>query len=105
MSTANSLHAGFRKPEMLHLAGLNQFLDRTGNVLDGYLRVDAVLIEQVDDVGSQALQRALDGRLDVLRPAIQDLLFAVVTEREAELGRDYHPVANGCQCLANDFLI
>ena len=67
------LHARFGKTEVLDLACLNQFLHRAGDVFDGHVRVNPMLIEQVDDINLEPLERAFDGLLDVLRPAIQTL--------------------------------
>jgi hypothetical protein len=39
-----------------HLAGLDKFGDGAGDVFDGDVGVDAVLVEQVDGVDAQALQ-------------------------------------------------
>ena len=50
---------------------LIEFLDRAGHVLDRHLRVDAVLVVEIDAVGPEALQRVLDHLLDVLRPAVE----------------------------------
>src|SRR5208337_4038004 len=47
----DSIRTGFRKAEMFHLAGLNQFLHRTGHVIDGHVLVNAMLIEQINDIG------------------------------------------------------
>ena len=56
---------------------------------------DAVLVEQVDRVDSQPPQRRVGDLLDVLGPAGQAGLIAVVVERETELGRDHHLARNG----------
>ncbi len=45
---ADRLHARFGKAEVLHLACLNQFLHRSRHVFDRHVRVNAVLIEQID---------------------------------------------------------
>jgi hypothetical protein len=45
VGAANDVCAGFRKPKVLHLAGLNQVLDGSSYVLDGHVRVNPVLIE------------------------------------------------------------
>ncbi len=44
----DGLRTGLGKAEVLHLAGLNQLLHRAGYVFDGHVRVNAVLVEQVD---------------------------------------------------------
>ena len=46
------------RPKCLTLPSLDQVLHRAGDVLDRHVRVDAVLVEQVDDVGPEPLQRA-----------------------------------------------
>ena len=60
VSAADRLRAGFRQAEVLDLALSNQFLHRSSYVFDGHLRVNAVLIVEIDDVGLQALERAFD---------------------------------------------
>src|SRR5207245_2340554 len=52
------LDAGFRKAEVFYLTLLNQFLDRAGDVFDWHAGVDTMLIEQVDDIDLQSLERA-----------------------------------------------
>jgi hypothetical protein len=42
-----------RHAEVLHLAGLDEFLDRARDVLDGHLRVDPVLVVEVDGVDTE----------------------------------------------------
>ena len=49
----NRLHSGFRKAEVLNLALLNQVLHRSRDVLDGHVRVNTVLIEQIDNIGPE----------------------------------------------------
>ena len=48
MGAADGLHAGLRKTEVLDLAFGDQLLDGAGDVLDRHVRVDPVLVEQVD---------------------------------------------------------
>src|SRR6478672_1591735 len=57
------LHACFRKAEVLDLTLLDQILHRAGDVFDRHVRVNSMLIEQVDDIDSEPLERALDGLL------------------------------------------
>jgi hypothetical protein len=47
-----------------------------------------VVIEQIDDVGPEALERSFGDLPDVLRPTVQDMLFAIVSKSKAELGGD-----------------
>ena len=52
---ANRGRCGFRQPEVDHLAFGDQVLHGAGDVFDRYLGIDAVLVEQVDAVGTQTL--------------------------------------------------
>jgi hypothetical protein len=56
VGATDGLDAGFGKSQMLHLALLDEVLDSAGNIFDGHLVIDTVLIEQVDDVGPEALE-------------------------------------------------
>jgi hypothetical protein len=62
---------GFGEAEVLHLALLDQVLHRAGHVFDRHVRIDAVLIEQVDGVGPSRLSEPSADLLDVLGPAVQ----------------------------------
>src|SRR5216684_3458260 len=42
---------------------------RAGDVFDRHVRIDAVLIEQIDDIGLEPLERGRRNLFDVLRPA------------------------------------
>jgi len=59
------LHACFGKAEVLDLACLNQFLHGASDVFDRRVRVNPVLIEQVDCVDLEPLERAFDRLLDM----------------------------------------
>jgi len=102
MRPANRLCARLGKPEVLHLPGLNQFLHRTRNIFYRHVRVNPMLIQQIDSIHLQPLQRPFDGLLDVLgatihfwrsRPMIVARTIAA-TQIEPELGGNHHPVAN-----------
>src|SRR5579871_4005932 len=88
---------------MTHLTFLDQVFDRTGDVLDGYLGVDAVLVEQIDPIGPEALEGSDGDLTDVLRATVQS--FADASVRETEFRRDHHLIANRCQRLSEQFLI
>ena len=72
---------------------------RADHVLDRHRGVDAVLVEQVDVVGPEPAQRALDGLADVLRAAVHAVDRALRVELEAELGRDDDAVARALERL------
>ena len=54
MRAADRLHAGLGEAEVLDLALGDQLLDRAGDLFDRHVRVDAVLVEEVDDGRSAA---------------------------------------------------
>ena len=107
MRATDGFHACFRKAEVLHLALLNQVLHRSCYILDRHIRVNAVLIEQIDDVGLEPLERALDCFLDVLWPAIEGIPLASVLRirRPAELGCDHHLIAEWSEGFAHEFFV
>ena len=74
MGAADGLHARLREAEVLDLALLDQLLDRARDVLDRDVRVDAVLVEEVDRSRSGGVAasrrrslRIVSGRLSVPR--------------------------------------
>jgi hypothetical protein len=96
---------GLRQPEMLDLSRSDQILDRAGDVLDRHVRIDAVLVEQVDAIGPQALQRGVGHFSDVLRSTVQDLLLAVVAEGEAEFRGDDDLLPERLQGFADQLFV
>ena len=63
-----------------------------------------MLVQQVDAVGLQPLQGGVHDLPDVFRPAVQPYLLPAL-DLEAELGGDHHPVADGGEGLADQFLV
>ncbi len=93
---------------MLDLALLNQLLDSSGHVLDRYVRVWPVLVEQVNGLYSKSLQGRLRDPLDLLRPTIKTncrmrSLLAIVFE--TKLCGDYHLPFVRRERFADEFLI
>ena len=102
----NGLHPCFRKSEVLHLALLNQLFHRSRNVFDRHVGVNAVLIEQIDDIGLEALQRGLSDFLDMLWPTIQAGLFAGVRIKfEPELGGNHDFPTERSESFAHEFFV
>src|SRR5271165_6841361 len=101
------LGAGLRKAEVLDLAFSNEALHRAGDVLDRDIRIDAMLIEEIDPIGLEALERGFGDSLDVLRPAVQSsaALACGRVDVEAELRRNYDPIAQGRKGLADQFFV
>jgi hypothetical protein len=102
VGTTDRLGACFGKTEVPNLAFLDQLLDRTCHVFDGHLRIDAVLVEQIDHVALESLERSLGDLLDVLRLAVEAREGGEV---EAELRGDHHLIPEGSKRFANELLI
>ena len=105
VGAADGLRACFGEPEVAHFARVDQLLDGAGDVLDRHLRVDAVLVEQVDGVDPEPAQGPVDGVADVVGVAGQPGLAAVVVEGEAELGGDDDLVADGFEGSTDERLV
>ena len=107
MRAADRLRARLGEAEVLDLAFLDQVLHRPRHVLDRHVRVDAVLIEEVDGVDPEPLERGLGHLLDVLGPAVRGrpTRLAVGVELEPELGGDHHLPAEGGQRFAHQLLV
>jgi hypothetical protein len=101
----NRLRARFGEAEVLHLALPYQLLYRAGYIFDGHVRVDAMLVVQVDGFDPEPPKRALGHLPDVLWPAVEHLLSRGGIEVEAELGGDHHPIAERLERLADDLLV
>jgi hypothetical protein len=85
------------------LAGGDEFLHCSGHVFDGHVGVDTMLIEKVDHLGPQPLERFLDDYADALGPAVE--AFVRVSVNEAEFRGNHYVFAKRLQRLADDFLV
>jgi hypothetical protein len=102
------LHTGFRKAEVFHLALLNQFLHRARHVFDGHVQVNAMLVEQINDIHLQPLERTFDGLLDIFWPAVQarhTRSFIAAAQVESELGGDHQLLAKRRERFADEFFV
>src|SRR5689334_125826 len=88
---------------MPNLSGLHELLHGTRHVLDRHVRIDAVLVKQIDYIGAQALQSLVRDLTNALGPAIGGLRR--VTVAETELRRDHDVTAHGFQSLTDNFLV
>jgi hypothetical protein len=74
-----------------------------GDVLHWHIRIDPVLVEQIDAVGLEALQRSIRDFADAFRPAIDTLRRNPVLE--AKLRGDDDVIAHRGEGLAQQLLI
>src|SRR5208283_5384837 len=103
MGAADRLSTRLRHAEMLYLALCNEIFHGPGDVFHRHVRVNTVLIEQIDDVGPEALQSRVCHFANTFRPAVQSVRRNPVFE--TELGRDDNFLAEGLQCLADHLFV
>src|ERR1700730_13298775 len=104
MRTTNRLHARFGQTEVLDLAFANKILYRARDVLNWDVRIDAVLIEQIDPIGLESSQRRVGHLADVRGSAVQPSLLAPL-ELEAKLSRNHRVIANRAEGLPDELFI
>src|SRR5216684_758892 len=70
MCATDGLHPCFRESEVLHLSLLDQLFHGAGDVFDRHVQIDTMLVEQIDRIHLEPLERRLRNLLDVLRATI-----------------------------------
>ena len=90
---------------MADLALGDQLGHRADGVLDRGVRVDPMLVVEVDVVSAQALQGALDGGADVRRAAVDGAGSAFGVRHQAELRRHHHLVTAAPDGPPDQFLV
>src|SRR5262245_42790470 len=63
-----------------------------------------MLVEEIEAIGLEPLQRRVGYLSDVGRPAVYSRLLAVL-DLESELGRTHDLIANWAECFTNDFFV
>src|SRR5882757_1682323 len=88
---------------MQHFSFCDQLFHRAGYVFNWHVRIDPVLVIQIDAVGSEALQGFLNHFPDVLRSAVKNktALFIV----EAKFGCDSDSVADRRERLSDKLFV
>ncbi len=110
MRLAKCFGTRFRKAEVFHLALPDQFRHGAHRIFDRNVRIDAMLIEQVDDIDAKAFEGGFGNGAHIFRAAVRAhhhlaCRFAGV-DFETELGGDDHLVAIGLQAFADeDFIV
>src|SRR4051795_5939388 len=92
------LRPGLGQPEMAHLAGPHQFRHGADRLLDRRVRIDPVLVVEVDRLDPEPPEARLTGLAHVVRPSVDPEEGAVRGTYVAELGGDHDliaPVADG----------
>lgn len=55
----NSLNSWVRKTEVLDLAVVDEFLHRSHDVFDRHVQIETMLVEQIDRINLESLERSL----------------------------------------------
>src|SRR6266567_626228 len=103
MGTTNVCCSGLRHTEMLDLTFLNEIPDGARHVFNRHIRVDAMLVEQVDHVAPEPLQCGFSDRSDPFGFAVGPLRWHAVLE--TELRRDDNSVSYGFERFAHDLFV
>jgi hypothetical protein len=90
--TANSAGSGFRKADKADFSFLHQFGHAADRFFDRHVRIDAMLVKQVDRVNAKPLQRSLASPSGVLRATIYSRRRVSIPAHR-ELGGDHQAVA------------
>jgi len=93
------------QPVVPDLALGDELGERADGLLDGRARVHPVLVVQVDVVGVEPPQGALDGQPHVLRAAVQAAGAVAAVPDRAELRRDHHLVPATGERASEQFLV
>ena len=89
------LAPGSERPKCRTLPSSIQAFHGAGDFFDRDVRIDAMLIEQIDDVDPEPFERRFGDFANVFGPAVQPrLLIGFRIDCKAELGRDDDLVAN-----------
>src|ERR1035437_1676290 len=106
VGAADRRRRGLGEAQEPYLAGGDRFGHRADGLFDRHLRIDAVLVPQVDVADAKPLERALEGPLRVGGRAVDAVdALTVGREREAELRRELDLVAAAGDRGADDFLV
>src|ERR1700726_3534127 len=103
MRLTDRIRASLGQTEVAHFSCLNEGLYRSGNILHGNVRINTVLVEEVDPIGTQALERLVGDLADALRAAVRP--FGRNAVPEAKFRCDDHLVAHRLKRLAHDLFI
>ena len=96
---------GLRQAQVAHLPQLHQFRHRAHGLLDGSVRIDAMLVVQIDHVHAEPRERGVAGRTHVLGAPVDAPDLRSGLAHDPELGREDDAVAPSFQGLAHRNLV
>src|SRR4051812_26894227 len=104
--TAHRPDRSLRKAEAAHLSRVDQLAHRSDGLLDRDVRIDAVLVVEVDAVRREPAQGCFAAGPHVLRPAVDAARGRILRiADDAELGRYLHLVAAPGDRAADQLLV
>ena len=71
----------FGQAPVLDLAGVDEFLDRSGDLFNGNVRIDTMLVVEIDRVDAEPTQRAFGSRPDGVGSATGRLTAGIDDDR------------------------
>ena len=105
MRAADRLGGHLGEAEVAHLAGLHLLGHDADGFFDGDFAVAPVLVPEIDVVGAEALQTALERAPHIFRAAVDAGDLAVYRDTEAELGGDDRTLAAARERLRQENLV
>jgi hypothetical protein len=99
----NGRRTSFGQTEVPDFALRDQFSDGTCHIFHWHLRIYPMLIEEINAVRAEALQRFFGHLPNSIGPAVESEFLAPFLK--AKLCSDYHIISDGAQSLPDDFFI
>ena len=100
MGATDGACAGFRQSPVQYLSLLHQILDRAGDLFHRHVRIDTVLVQEVDTVCTQPPERPFHRTADMVGSAVECGRLAFL-HAEAELRTDFYLVTERGECFAD----
>ncbi len=103
VGTADGVQPGLGQSDVADLAFGHELRQHADDLLDRSVRIDPMLVVEIDVVGAEPAQRALQRHADVVRAAVRARSAGV--RHEAELGGQDGAFAAALECSANQLLV
>src|SRR5436190_18517976 len=105
MGAPQRLHACFRKSEVPDFACLNQIFYGSGYLFNRHVRIDAMLVENIDAIGLQSFERGIGDLFYVSGTAVCAGLLSLRSKCETKLCGYHDLIAKRSDRFANKFFI
>src|SRR6266567_4618453 len=106
MRASDTIGAGFGQSEITQLAGANQLRHRAYGFFDRRLRIDPMLIIEIDAINAEPAQARFAGLLHILRfPVNPAKTWRIRVAQDSELCRDNNAMAFAANSASEKLLI